>query len=169
MFHPFHLRRRTRYPWLFIGLAATANGAAYALLQPAKPFELFILITGAVAGFIHFLYAQHHQDTELFTTLFARFNERYDGLNEKLNAIVARDKQGDLSSEDTKTLVDYFNLCAEEHLYYEAGYIDHEVWRAWTRGMKYFANDSKVRELWAAELSGGSYYRFKLVLLDAVS
>ena len=56
MFHHFHLRRRTRYPWLFLGFAVVANGVGYALLVPAKPFELFILITGAVAGFVHFLY-----------------------------------------------------------------------------------------------------------------
>jgi hypothetical protein len=164
----FHLRRRTWYPWVFVGLVAVGNSAGYALLKPTKPLELFISITVAVAGFVHFLYSQHHQETQLFTTLFNRFIERYDTLNEKLNAIVARDKETHLSSENIKTLFDYFNLCAEEYLYYESGYIDQEVWLSWVRGMKFFAKDAKVRELWQAELSSGSYYGFKLALLDEV-
>lgn len=168
MLHRFHLHRRTWYPWLFIGLATVANAAGYTLLQPAKSFDLFILITGATAGFVHFLYSQHHQETQLFVTLFKSFNERYDKLNEKLNAIVSRDKEALLSPENVKTLYDYFNLCAEEHLYYASGYIDHEVWLAWVQGMKYFAEDTKIRELWEREISSGSYYGFNLSVLDAV-
>lgn len=167
MLHHFHLGRRTRYPWLFLGLAVLANGAGYALLEPAKPFEMFIVITGVVAGFVHFLYSQHHKETELFVGLFNKFNERYDALNEKLNVIVTRDKDTSLSAEHIKTLFDYFNLCAEEHLYYASGYIDHEVWQAWIRGMQYFVMDADIRSLWETELSSGSYYGFKLELLDA--
>jgi hypothetical protein len=168
MLHRFHLRRRTWYPWLFIGLAIVANAAGYALLQPAKPVDLFILITGAVAGFVHFLYSQDHKETQLFVALFKDFNERYDKLNEKLNAIVSRGKETPLSPENVRTLYDYFNLCAEEHLYYASGYIDHEVWLAWVHGMKYFAKDAEIRKLWEAEVSSGSYYSFNLSVLDAV-
>ncbi|MFZ6815227.1 hypothetical protein ACO0K3_12215 [Undibacterium sp. Rencai35W] len=165
----FRIRRRTSYPWFFISFAIIANSLAYLLLSPAKPFELFILITGAIAGFIHFLYKQHHQETQLFVSLFNKFNERYDALNEKLNAIVSRDKSTLLSSDHTKTLFDYFNLCAEEHLYFESGYIDKEVWEAWLKGMHYFYKDEHIRNLWAKEISEGSYYRFKLKLIEEVS
>jgi hypothetical protein len=168
MFHHFHLLRRTRYPWLFLGFVVVGNAAGYLLLAPAKPFELFILITGAVTGFTHFLYSQHHQDTQLFVGLFNKFNERYDALNEKLNEIVAREKGKPLSTEHIGTLFDYFNLCAEEHLFYASGFIDQEVWSAWLRGMQYFAKDVEVRSLWEEELALGSYYGFNKALLDAV-
>ena len=164
----FHLHRRTWYPWLFIGLTMVANASGYAILQPAKPFELFILITGAIGGFVHFLYSQHHQETQLFATLFKDFNERYDKLNEKLNTIISRNSGALLSQENNKILYDYFNLCAEEYLYYSSGYIDHTVWISWIHGMKYFANDAEIRKLWETELSSSSYYDFKLSLLDAV-
>lgn len=168
MFHHFHLRRRTRYPWLFLCLAIFANGVGYVLLEPSKPFELFVVIVGAVAGFVHFLYSQHHQETQLFISLFGKFNERYDGLNEKLNAIVSRGNGAPLAEQEIKTLFDYFNLCAEQYLYYESGYIDKEVWRAWARGMRFFAKNAEIRVLWEAELSSGSYYGFTLEVLDAV-
>jgi hypothetical protein len=118
--------------------------------------------------FAHFIYSQHHQDTQLFVDLFNKFNERYDKLNEKLNAITTRENPALLLPHHIKTLYDYFNLCAEEHLYYAAGYIDHDVWLSWVRGMKYFASDVEIRKLWQKELSSNSYYSFKLGLLDAV-
>ena len=107
MLYHFHLSRRAWYPWLFLGLAVVANGVGYVWLQPAKPIEQFILVTGAVAGFVHFLYAQHYQETQFFASLFQKFNERYDMLNERLNAIIERDKERTLqaykqSKENTK-------------------------------------------------------------------
>lgn len=123
---------------------------------------------GIAGAFAHFLYGQHHQDTQMFVNLFAKFNERYDKLNEKLNAIVSRPVDSPLLPEHISTLYDYFNLCAEEHLFYKAGYIDEVVWLAWLRGMKYFAKDAAVLRLWKQDIATDSYYHFKLCLLDTV-
>ena len=173
----FHLGRRARFPVVFLITVFLFFGACYGLFsigdskviwQPKSAFELIATSIGAAAAFVFFLYSQHHQDTQMFCKLFEKFNARYDGLNEKLNSIISRPTESTLISEHVKILYDYFNLCAEEHLFYKAGYIDERVWRAWLQGMKFFAADAAVRRLWAEEIKSGSYYEFDLKLLDAV-
>lgn len=165
----FRLGNRNLYPWLFLALAVGANTAVYLLLPQAKALELYLPVTAAVAGFVHFLYSQHHQETQLFVNLFEKFNARYDSLNEELNAIVARPAEDRLTPEETKALFDYFNLCAEEYLFFKSGYIDQDVWRSWLAGMKYFAQNAAVRSLWESELSSASYYGFNLALFNVAS
>lgn len=163
----FHLGNRSRYPWIFLVLAVALNAGVYLLVPQAKALELYLPVTAAVAGFVYFLYSQHHQDTQLFVNLFKEFNARYDSLNEKLNAIVARES-ADLSAEERTVLFDYFNLCAEEYLFYKSGYIDQDVWRSWLAGMKYFARNAAVRSFWESDLNSNSYYGFSVTLFDAV-
>lgn len=163
----FNLRQRNYYPWLFVVLAALANAAVFALPKQHVSPSIFLTVTGAVAALVHFLYAQHNHNTERFISLFREFNTRYDGLNDRLNTLVSRDGAVLLANEEKQLLYDYFNLCAEEYLYFKAGYIDSEVWNAWLRGMKSFAAHKEVRRLWQEELGSGSYYGFKLGLIDA--
>lgn len=163
----FRLGNRNLYPWLFLLLAVSVNAIAYVLAPADKALELHLPITAAVAGFVHFLYSQHNYQTQLFVSLFDKFNARYTSLNEKLNDIITR-AAVDLTEQETKTLFDYFNLCAEEYLFYKSGYIDQDVWRSWLTGMKHFAGNSAVRSLWKAELCAGSYYDFSLALVDAI-
>jgi hypothetical protein len=119
----FHLVKRSRYPRLFLLLAIAANAVLFFGLQSPKAFELSIPATGVIAGFVYFLYSQHLQETRLFADLFREFNKRYDELNDNLNEIVTRPPQPLLSNKDKQLLYDYFNLCAEEYLYYNAGSI----------------------------------------------
>lgn len=177
MLKHFHLGHRANFPAIFLFAVVLMYGAGYRLFadtssaafwQPKTAFELMVAVIGAVAAFVYFLYDQHHKDTQLFVSLFEKFNKRYDDLNERLNIIFSRESPASLSPAQEATLSDYFNLCAEEHLFYESGYIDQRVWHAWLLGMKYFAADSVVRSFWEKELASGSYYNFKLSLLDAV-
>lgn len=177
MLKHFHLGRRATFPFIFLGIVLLLFGAGYAMLaykggpdwaQSKSAIELLLAVVGIAAAFAHFLYSQHHQDTQTFVSLFEKFNTRYNGLNERLNAIVARPMGATLSRVQVDTLYDYFNLCAEEHLFYESGYIDERVWQAWLRGMKHFANDAAILRLWTDEIAAGSYYHFKLTVLDAV-
>ena len=101
--------------------------------------------------------------------MFREFNQRYDGLNSRLNALLERDGSLLLTPEDKHLLYDYFNLCAEEYLYFKSGYIDSEVWNAWMRGMRVFAKNEEVRRVWEAELANGSYYGFSLEVIDEAS
>ena len=94
------------------------------------------------------------------------FNARYDVLNDQLNTILLSSKVPITEKQDLQTLYDYFNLCAEEYLYFKSGYIDQEVWKSWLAGMRYFAENSEVRRIWQRELDQGSYYGFGLKLLE---
>lgn len=167
---PFNLRQRNYYPWLFLGLVVAANAIAFFLLPfilPAKISpELLLSITGSIAALVHFLYSQHNSNTERFIGLFRDFNARYDRLNNNLNALRLKDGSVLLTAEDKQLLYDYFNLCAEEYLYFRSGYIDTEVWQSWLQGMKLFALNAEIRRLWSEELHSGSYYGFSLALID---
>ena len=167
MYTPFRLSRRNYYPWLFLGLVVAANALVLVFLPSKVSPELLLSITGGVAALVHFLYAQHNNNTDRFIGLFKEFNARYDLLNDKMNTLVTRDGALVLAAEDTQLLFDYFNLCAEEYLYFKAGYIDIEVWGAWLKGMKYFADRAEIRRVWKEELASGSYYGFGLDTIDA--
>lgn len=176
MLKHFHLGRRSSFPFIFLGLVLVGGGFAVwqnsnggSSVNSKNSIEVLIGIVVAAAAFVHFLYNQHHQDTQTFVSLFEKFNARYDKLNERLNAILSRPKDSPLIADHIDTLYDYFNLCAEEYLLYESGYIDERVWRAWLLGMKYFAADAAVRRLWEKEVAAGSYYHFRLSLLDEVT
>jgi hypothetical protein len=122
--------------------------------------ELLLSGIGAVAAFTYFLYQQHLNETRLFKELFVAFNERYDMMNNDLNTILFGPSEGDLSEEERQLLFDYFNLCAEEYLFYQAGYIDERVWRSWRKGMDLFFKHPRVAPLWELERQNDSYYGF---------
>jgi hypothetical protein len=122
-------------------------------------------VLGGAGGLTTFLYSQHLQETKLFTELFQAFNARYDQFNRHLNEI-ASSSGTELSADSQQWLMDYFNLCAEEYLYFRSGYIDDDVWRSWTRGMRFYAAIPVIREIWERELASGSYYGFSLQELE---
>jgi hypothetical protein len=177
MLKHFQLGHRANFPAIFlfavvvlycVGYALWGNEDGQSFVQPKNAFELLAAVVGTAAALVYFLYRQHHQDTQMFVSLFEKFNTRYNHLNERLNAIVSRPADSPFLQAHRDALYDYFNLCAEEHLFYEAGYIDEMVWRAWLLGMKHFARDAAVRRLWEEEIITGSYYHFQLTLLDAL-
>ena len=166
MTRKFSLQQHSYYPCLFVVLSIIAIAITYITVKRSEFYGLAFSSVVGVAGFVYFLYSQHLQQTTLFTDLFRRFNERYDVLNDKINKIACRDHQKKLSPEEIQDLYDYFNLCGEEYLYFNAGFIDQKVWSAWTRGMKHFATHAEIRRLWESELKSGSYYGFSLSALD---
>jgi hypothetical protein len=164
MLRHFSLADRRRYPQGFVLVAAIAYASLF-FGFPARSHDLVIPLTGVLAGLGYFLYAQHLQETRLFVELFRQFNERYDKLNDDLNRIRGATSSGVFAPTDQQLLFDYFNLCAEEYLYFKGGYIDVEVWKSWARGMSYFAEKKDIERLWESELKHQSYYGFKLSLL----
>jgi len=161
----FRLGNRRWYPALFVLLCAGFLSVAYLLGGKELKIEWVISVLGGAGALTTFLYAQHLQETRLFTELFQAFNERYNNMNQRLNAI-AEIAIIEIAPENRQTLFDYFNLCAEEYLYFRAGYIDESVWQSWIRGMKVFADAPAIRKIWQLELEGGSYYGFSLRELE---
>ena len=69
----------------------------------------------------------------------------------------------ELDERDRDTAIDYFNLCAEEYLFYRGDYILPDVWTSWCRGMwQYVGKDGPLRRLWLEEVTSGSYYGLTL-------
>jgi len=146
-----------RFLYKFVGVIAVF--AFVAVLCIYRSWEVrMTAITGIISS-VYFVQKHRLEELHLFKDLFKEFNERYDNINEELNRIVASD--GELSKEDKDTLFNYFNLCAEEYLYYKEGYVLLSVWKAWENGMKIFFSDQRVGRLWDEERATNSYYGFK--------
>lgn len=145
-----------------------------AILILASPFfpEYYsdpLLILAAIGGvwaLVFHLHARHAQESASFRELFVNFNERYDLLNERLTRALHR--EGAFTVDDTQAFVDYFNLCAEEWLFFSAGYIYPSVWRNWENGMRQYGTDARVAELWRQESKTESYYGLKFPIGHAV-
>ena len=116
------------------------------------------LISSVIAGtlgFCYFVQQQKLAETVLFHQLFTAFNGRYDKLNGQLVALLS---EGSLSSEQRGVIVDYFNLCAEEYLFYQQGYIPENVWRSWCRGMAWYLKRHPFKDVWNDEFQSDSFY-----------
>ena len=118
-------------------------------------WKLFLPVIGGGVSLIYVIKKQQLEEAKLFKELFVQFNATYDDLNEKLNQIKSQES---ISPEDRNTLYDYFNLCGEEYLFYQQGYIYPEVWKSWVLGMKIFYDSDLIRPIWISELKSGSYY-----------
>jgi len=162
----FKLGNRRWYPWLFAILCGVLVATGHFVGEVNLKSEWVIAAVGAAGGVTTFLYSQHLQETRLFADLFKQFNERYDGFNAKLNHVVENAKSP-IRGDDLQCLMDYFNLCAEEYLYFKAGYIDETVWQSWVCGMRFFADVPAIRSIWEREILGGSYYGFTLDQVEA--
>lgn len=154
------LRDRRLYPVVFL-VGSIGVIVVWFQFPPGHRSGLLLPATGIVAGFVYFLYRQHLDETKLFKQLFTEFNARYDQLNEPLNAILRGPDEGGLSTSEKDCLFSYFNLCAEESVFYSAGYIDQCVWDAWNQGMKQFFRNPRIKALWNEESTADSYYGFQ--------
>jgi len=120
--------------------------------------ELVLGWVGSAWALCSFLQAQELERTRFFFDLFNRFNERYNALNDDLDRIVKQ--EGPLNKPDRQKVVDYFNLCAEEFMFYSRGYIPEDVWRAWRNGMRYYQRTPRIVTAWREERGTDSHYGF---------
>ncbi|MDG2991855.1 hypothetical protein L3556_13080 [Candidatus Synechococcus calcipolaris G9] len=130
-----------------------------------KDWKVLLTLVGSLLSFFYFLQKQQLDEAKFLNELFIQFNQRYDRLNEEMNDILANDKiskEKELEDNEIDTLNDYFNLCAEEYLFYRRGYIYPEVWKSWVAGMNTFYDDNRIQKLWLKELSAQSYYSFNV-------
>lgn len=121
------------------------------------------LIGSAIAGILGFYYFVQQQklvEAQLFKDLFTEFNSRYDQLNGSLARIANQIEP--LSGDDRNIIVDYYNLCAEEYLFYRDGYIYRDVWSSWCRGMLWYLGCHRFREVWEDEVKTQSFYGLSL-------
>lgn len=142
-----------RYSWLLVPAAIAV--LLIVILGGADRAPLGISAVGLVLGLGYFYLQQRLAETILFKQLFTEFNRRYDELNDTLTSIKPEQlPDGELKQK----IVDYFNLCAEEYLYYREGYIRPDVWRTWCRGMLWYLDRKPFDDIWAEEVKTDSYY-----------
>jgi len=144
-----------RHHWWIAALA----GGFFAFLAFKFGDEGKIGLIGSVVagtlGFIYFIQQQKLAETVLFHQLFVAFNARYDKLNDQLVALLP---EKSLSLDQRNIIVDYFNLCAEEYLFYQQGYIPRNVWRSWCRGMAWYLKRHPFKDIWNEEVQSDSFY-----------
>lgn len=146
-------------------IAALAGGAVSFLAYEYGGEDRAGLVGAALAGtlgFCYFVQQQKLAETALFHDLFIRFNARYDEINGELAALLS---ERDLSVEQRNIIVDYFNLCAEEYLFYEQGYIPRTVWRSWCRGMSWYLKRHPYKDVWNEEVKTESFYGLTLDII----
>ena len=143
-------------------LSITAFLLAFLLLTFGfLDWKALIIIEGGILSFAFSVQKQQLEEVRLFKELFSKFNERYDAQNDNLNHIYLRHQRNpELAFDESEivALFNYFNLCAEEYLYFKQGFIYPEVWQAWKNGMKFFRQNHKIQKLWDEELKTDSYY-----------
>jgi hypothetical protein len=117
-------------------------------------------IVAAALGFCYFAQQQKLAEMALFKTLFTEFNLRYDKLNERLQRIATSDRP--LDADARQTIIEYYNLCGEEYLFFAEGYIHRNAWRSWCAGMLWYFDREPFKKIWAEENSTNSYYGLSL-------
>ena len=147
---------------------ALAIGGGTALLAFQVGGDERVGLVGAVIagtlGFCYFVQQQKLAETSLFHQIFTSFNARYDQLNGPLAALLS---ERDLTTEQRSLIVDYFNLCAEEYLFYQQGYIPWQVWRSWCRGMAWHLKRHPFKDVWNEEMRSESFYGLSLEVIHA--
>lgn len=145
--------------WWLLCIVITSTSATLIVLK--EPITTIATVVGALLSLIYFIQKQKLEELRLFRELFKEFNERYDAMNEQLERIL-ESKEVEISAQERETLIDYFNLCGEEHLYFIRGYIDPIVWEAWFNGMKFIFSAPRVERVWLIEKKTDSYYGLPL-------
>lgn len=129
--------------------------------------DLAPLIISLIAIWLTTRYQKHTKklaDDRMMKDLFTEFNQRYDKINNKLDVISKMTEQewNKLSEKERAvkagTVIDFFNISAEEYFWHKEGRIKGNIWASWSKGMNDIFNKSKViQTLWAEECKNEGY------------
>jgi hypothetical protein len=163
-----HKFKRFLFKWYSL-FCVIAIFIAAVLLLPTSSWKEFAAIAAVMLSFAFGIQKQNLEETTLFKDLFEQFNKRYDVLNDELNRIYFDKQPADkpFTDDEREKLYKYFNICGEEWLYAERGFICPEVWRAWENGMKFFRQNPRIKRLWDEDLKDNdSYYGLTAEILE---
>ena len=146
------------YWWV---LTLISLGAVVYLVLKGQAVSVIATVLGSILSLFYFVQKQELEELRLFREIFQECNRRYNAMNEHLAKIATRNGH-ELDDCEKKTLVDYFNLCGEEYLYYSRGFLFPSVWKAWRNGMNSLLESKRIRELWESEKKTDSYYGLQL-------
>jgi hypothetical protein len=148
--------------------------AWFAVLVPAIAVWIFSytwsagLATALLASVLAAIFqvsSAYHAKVSHFLECFSRCNRAYAKLNGRLGkpSPPAQDRRPADDDGPDDPIIDYFNLCAEEHLMYEKGVIPCSVWDVWRAGIHGCARQNHIKAAWDAEMKASClYYGFDL-------
>lgn len=145
--------------WVIFLVGVGVGLGLYALAPAVRKQELALAWVAGCWALTHFQHQHTLAANKFFFELFNKFNERYDKINEALQLI--EDGDGPLTAQERACVVDYFNLCAEEYVFFRRGYIPEDIFRAWRAGMDHYASNDRFMRVWEHEKKTGSYYGFE--------
>lgn len=131
--------------------------------------ELFLGIIGSIAT-LYFGIIKYQIESDKFRLdLIKSFNVRYnDKLNDVFNKLNDNNRveSNDFSKDDRCTIIDYFNLCAEEYYWYKRNRIPEDIWAAWLFGINKNLSKPGIKKLFDEEIKefGISYYGLEKVI-----
>ncbi len=156
--------------WWFLPL--TAIIAAYLIYHyaiPGRRFEYYCAALAAIAGVFYFVQKQKLDEFKLFSDLFKEFNKRYTDLSIELSRIVKVARESDAVAEEDKVLLcKYYDLCAEEYLFWMEDRIHKDVWKAWRDGIARYLAVGAIKRYFKSEIKDGSYYGLTLTALRLI-
>ena len=134
--------------------------------SPYRSASVLLAIVGSFWALAFYFHWRRANDARFVKELLTEFNDRYDKLGSDLQFAIWN--RGEFEKETQLKFIRYFNLCAEEWLFWKAGFIYEEVWRAWENGMKQYGRDPRVMALWEKEKKTDSYYGFKFPSVETL-
>ena len=154
------------YSWLIPLAWVTAVCVLVAISKPENVPTNIVAAAGVALSLIYFIQKQSLEELELFERLFTRFNERYCRLHDQLPGVVGEGVNPVITSEQQVALDQYFNLCAEEYLFYSQGCILPVVWRSWCRGMLWYLSHDPIHDVFQREVRHDSHYGLTLPVIE---
>lgn len=125
--------------------------------------EFLIALGGAVLAAIFQVSVAYHARVSHFLECFSRCNASYAELNGRLENRTKHAVFPTPNKELNDAVIDYFNLCAEEHLMHKSGVIPDEIWEVWCAGIHDLARKKLIRNAWVEEKKArNEYYGFDL-------
>jgi hypothetical protein len=152
----------TNYWWITIIAIALLVPMVTTFSRTEAITPNLVSLFAAGLGVVYFVQKQKLEETQLFQRLFIDFNTRYEKLNDRLQKILGDATLDQSSVFFRNTLDDYFNLCAEEYLFYSQGRILPVVWRSWCMGMLQYLKDTRISQYWNSQERMNSHYGLTL-------
>jgi hypothetical protein len=146
-----------RHHWWLIPTIGTTAALLVFKSPVSDKATVFATIVASILSISFFVQQQRLAEMNLFRELITSFNTRYDQLNDRLMRM-----RHEEDGSDYQAVWDYFNLCAEEFLFYSEGYIHPRVWRSWCIGMLYYFEAEPFAEMWNNDEAPESYYGLTL-------
>lgn len=117
-----------------------------------KKAEVYISVIAAILALYFGLLKHQISNDEMFLTIFSDFNSIYNNdFNDLLNELRTNVKW-ELTQKEVNLIIDYFNLCAEEYLWFKKGRLPKDIWNAWKAGIMENLQITQVYEIYKKEM-----------------